>query len=94
MDDDTPRTKMLELALTFPCMQGAPGLDPFNPDVLSQWASGRASHGERVTASFLLAVWDRDSDWAGYLDVMEALEVWPPSHREPFLRWASDPWWA
>lgn len=95
MDDDTLKQKMTELAQTFPSMRGARGIDPFDPQVLNRWASGGASHGERVTATFLLAIWDRSTDWeAGRFDLMEALEVWPPSHREPFLRWASDPWWA
>jgi hypothetical protein len=94
MDDDDLAERMTELAENFPCLRGAPGVSPWDPLELNRWACGPASHGERVTARFLLAVWDRSTGWeAGPFDVMEALEVWPPSHREPFLRWALDPWW-
>lgn len=94
MNDDEQRDRMTELAKTFPCLRGAPGVSPFEPEELNRWAVGAASHGERVTATFILAVWDSSTEWgAGRFDLMEALNVWPPSHREPFLKWASDPWW-
>ena len=85
---------MTGLARTFPCLRGAPGVSPWEPAELDRWAAGPASHGERVTARFMLAVWDAATDWeAGRFDLMEALHVWSPSHREAFLEWASDPWW-
>lgn len=94
MDPADLSERMTELARTFPCLRNAPGVSPWEPTELNRWACGPASHGERVSARFLLAVWDRSTDWeAGRFDIMEALEVWPPSHREPFLRWALDPWW-
>ena len=94
MDDEELAVKMTALARTFPCLRGAPGVSPREPTELNRWACGPASHGERVTARFLLAVWDSSIAWeAGRFDVMEALRVWSPSHREPFLRWAADPWW-
>lgn len=95
MDDDKRRERMSELAEGFPCLRRAWGVRPFEPEELNRWAASGVSHGERVTASFILAVWDPSTDWeAGRFDVMEALRVWPDSHREPFLKWASDPWWA
>ena len=94
MDDERRRAMMTELAENFPCLQGTRGVNPFEPAELAHWATGPVSHGERVTASFLLIVWDSSTDWeAGRLDLMEALNVWSPSHRDPFLKWASDPWW-
>ena len=94
MNDDEQRERMTKLARSFPCLRGARGVDPFEPEELNRWAVGGASHGERVTASFLLAIWDSSTEWeTGRFDVMEALRVWPPSHREPFLRWAADSWW-
>jgi hypothetical protein len=95
MNADPTRSRMTQLALTFPCLRGAPGVDPFEPGELDRWAAGGASHGERVTARFLLAVWDASGEWAaGRFDVMEALRVRPPSHSRPFLAWAEEPWWA
>ena len=94
MDPADVDERMTELAETFPCLRHAPGVSPWGPAELNRWAAGPASHGERVSAQCLLAVWDRAVDWeAGRFDLMEALNVWGPSHREPFLRWASDPWW-
>ena len=87
MDDDELAAKMTAIARTFPCLRGAPGVSPWEPTELNRWACGPASHGGRVTAQFLLAVWDRTVDWeAGRFDVMEALQVWPPSHSGPFFR--------
>lgn len=94
MDQDHRCERMTELAMRFPCMKGAIGISPWQPFELNRWAVSGASHGERVTASFLLAVWDSSAEWeVGRFDLMEALNVWSPSHRMPFLRWASDPWW-
>jgi hypothetical protein len=94
MTDEEQRDRMTELAKSFPCLCGARGVDPFEPEELNRWAAGAASHGERVTASFILAVWDQTTDWeAGRFDVMEALRVWSPSHQKPFLEWAAEPWW-
>jgi len=63
---------------------------------LDVWAaSGVPSHGELCTARFVLAVWDPSGDWrSGRFDVMEALGVWDLAHRQVFLKWAADPWWA
>ena len=94
--DDTAQQwhpRMTNLARTFPSLQGAPGVRPWNPEELDRWAASVAAHGERVTASFILAVWNR-SEWpSGPFDVMVALRVWDLPHREAFLAWASDPWW-
>ncbi len=94
MTDEERRERMTELAQSFPCLRDAWGIEPFEPGELNRWASSGVSHGERITASFILAVWDSATEWeAGRFDLMEALNVWSPSHREPFLSWASDPWW-
>ena len=86
--------RMTKLAESFPCLRDAPGILPWDAVKLDRWAAAVASHGERVTASFVLAVWDSSTEWeAGRFDLMEALNVWPESHREPFLKWAAEPWW-
>ena len=94
MTDDEARERMTELARSFPCLRNAWGVSPFQPEELNRWAASGLSHGERVTAQFILAVWDPSTDWeAGRFDLMEALHVWPETHRVPFLLWARDPWW-
>src|SRR4051812_8026932 len=85
METEELRERMTDLAESFPCLQGARGVNPFEPEELNRWAVGGASHGERVTASFILAVWDSSTDWeAGRFDLMKALNLWSPSHREAF----------
>jgi hypothetical protein len=94
MDSDQLAAQRTRLSETFPCLRDAPGVSPWDPIALNLWAPRRASHGERVTAQFLLGIRDPSADWeAGRFDLMEALRVWPASHRDPFLRWATDPWW-
>jgi hypothetical protein len=86
--------KMATLVRGFPCLQRAAGVSPWDALELDRWATGPVSHGERLTASFLLSVWDPATEWqAGRFEVMEALRVWNLEHREAFLRWARDPWW-
>jgi len=76
MDSEHLAEKMTDLAKSFPCLRGAPGVSPGEPTELNRWACGPASHGERVTVRFLLAVWDSSVDWeAGRFDLMEALNV-------------------
>lgn len=85
---------MTAFARTFPSMRNASGVDPWRAEVLDAWAKGPASHGERVTARFLLSVWGPVVAWKlDPFDVMEALQIWDPSHRGALLRWAADPWW-
>jgi hypothetical protein len=94
MNDDEARQKMTALARTFPSMRNALGVDPWNPLHLQTWAKGPHSHGEIVTARFLLSVWDPHQSWnLERFDVMEALRVWDLPHREAFLAWGRDPWW-
>lgn len=87
--------KMTAFARTFPSMMDAPGVPLWDADTLDRWAAETPlSHGERVTARFLLAVWDPGPSWlCGRFDVMEALRIWDDEHRAAFVAWAEDPWW-
>lgn len=86
--------QMTKFARTFPCLRKAAGIEPWDSLALDRWACGPISDGERVTAQFLLAVWDAGGQWnSGQVDLMGALRLWDPPHREAFLAWASDPWW-
>ena len=93
-DEERTRPKMTAFARTFPTMRNADGVDPWDAERLEAWAKGPLSHGERVTARFLLSVWDPAHAWQlDPFDLMEALKIWDPAHHEAFLRWAADPWW-
>ncbi|MDG3008453.1 hypothetical protein [Paludisphaera mucosa] len=94
MNEERRRDRMTELAKSFPCLRDATGVSPWEPTELDRWAVSGVSHGERAAASFVLAVWDSSTEWGcGRFELMEALNVWPESHREPFLAWAKEPWW-
>ena len=87
--DSNPRFQSLVISF----MLDKPGVMPFNPHRLDESASG-ASHGERCVIQFLLNLWNSDIEWAcGTFDALEALSVWDKGQRQPFLQWASNPWW-
>lgn len=94
MDPAEIDRKMTRFAETFPCVRKADGIEPWNSLALDRWAQGPISHAERVTARFLLAVWDPGGQWKSEpFDLMEALRIWDAAHHQAFLKWAADPWW-
>ncbi len=86
---------MAAFAQTFPSMAAAPGVPLWDADTLDRWAAETPlSHGERVTAQFLLAVWNPGHTWlCGHFDVMDALRIWDEQHHAALVAWAEDPWW-
>ena len=69
------------------------GAQPFDALKLDESFNG-ASHGEKVSISFLLNVWDPGHEWqSGKFDVIDALGIWDQSKREAFCEWAREPWW-
>lgn len=59
-----PEQIITDLARQFPALKNAPGLNPWNPKALDEWASsGDASSGERAVVRFLLAVWNGSEDF-------------------------------
>ena len=88
------KAKMASFARTFPSMAKA-GTDPWDAYALDRrMAESPVSHGELLTAQFLLAVWDPATAWrCGRFELMEALRVWDDRHRAAFLAWANAPWW-
>ncbi len=66
-----------ELAQSFPSLQRGPGVRPFDALSLDAWAAGPGpSSGERITAQFILWVWDSQDQWAcGAFELRGALGV-------------------
>ena len=94
MTDEKTHKKMTAFARTFPSMRDAAGVGPWDALELDSWGSGPRSHGERVTAQFLLSVWDPGTDWkCGRFDLHEAMRVWDIEHHGAFGNWVSYPWW-
>ncbi len=50
------RPRMTELALSFPALETADGVEPFDQIALDEWARSAASHGGMLAAQFVLAV--------------------------------------
>jgi hypothetical protein len=91
----TLEASMSAFASSFHSLGNAPGVKLWDANTLDRWAAETPlSHGERVTAQFLLAVWDPNHSWAcGKFDLMEALRIWDNDHHAAFLTWVKEPWW-
>jgi hypothetical protein len=87
--------KMSKFASSFHSLRKAPGVALWDADTLDKWVTETPiSDGERVTARFVLAVWDPNHDWrCGKFDLMEALRIWDEDHHRAFLTWVQEPWW-
>lgn len=85
--------RMTTLARSFPSLEGAEGIDPWNPPLFMDWATREETDDKVVNAAgFLLSVWEgRDHDllW----DLQDSLRNWSPKDREVFIAWCREPWW-
>jgi hypothetical protein len=90
------QARTIALARQFPSLRTAPGGSPWDPEALDAWAaSGVPSSGAGWAAVFILNLWNPQEAWrAGRFDVFEAFSAWDHDHRQVFLGWATDPWWA
>lgn len=90
------RDDLTLLAESFPTLCRAPGVRPFDAEVLDTWASGPApSSGAFHAARFVLAVFNNRAPWqCGRFDIVEAMWTWDAAHRQAFLGWARAPWTA
>ena len=86
---------MEKLALTFPGLREASGLDPWDAYKFDLWADGaQVPHSARYAAQFILMIWNPEREWdTGGFEAIEALRCWDAEHRCAFLQWAAEPWW-
>jgi len=89
------RDKMSNLAETFPALQAAPGIRPWDATILDEWgASGDPGHGSVCAVRFVLSVWNPKLTYeSGRFDLHEALGVWDEENTQAFRNWINDPWW-
>lgn len=94
-----PSTYIVELAKSFPCLEGKLtlyGIAPNNWDV-DRWVemAGPWSHCERCAALFVANVWNwsyaKSKKWR--FDSVDAVSVWDAENREAFLLWSANPVW-
>lgn len=86
---------MSDLAECFPCLVNKPGVRPWDPERLDEWADqSGATASELYTARFVLHLWDGKHLWrCGRFDLLDALDFWDQVHRAAFISWVLDPWW-
>ena len=87
-----PLQTIPEMIERIPCLARRTELKPFDAYAMDEWASGPASPGERIAASFVLGVWDRHEPWkVGRFDVIEAFGRCDEKTRAVISEWAADP---
>lgn len=83
---------MTALAQSFPCsVRFAHCIDPWDAEALDAERRKGMSHGEKMTAAFLLTVFN--PAWLKF-NLHEALGVWDDAHCAAFAAWAHRPWYA
>ncbi len=87
----TDLERMTVLCRTFPSLDGADGVDPFDPMLLdTRLGSASTPLQEAHTVEFVLSLWGRCPN---EFNALSALREWDRFHRESFIAWAKDPWW-
>lgn len=81
---------MSELCDSFHVLMNTPGVRPWNPELFN--ATPRHTEATGHAASFVLNVWNSNSDWPPF-DFHEAWALWDDRNRQAFLAWAAAPWW-
>ena len=86
--------KVSVIAEKMPSLNGAPGIE--DPFVLAKWAAEPDRTAlERVTARFILAIYDPRTEWGcGRFDLDDAGLFWDEDHHRAFSEWASDYWFV
>lgn len=88
--------KLTDLARSFPTLEDADGVSPFDAEALDAWACGPVpGSGALYAAQFVLSVYNLGAPWkCGPFHAVRALAAWDRRHREAFLAWAREPWCA
>jgi hypothetical protein len=82
------------LALGFPSLRRAPGIEPWDAEALDRWAARPdRDPAARAAAQLVLGLVDSGRDWTcGRFDLREALAVWDCDHGCPFLSFLQHCW--
>lgn len=86
--EGTSTARIINLARSFHAIADLKAIEHWDANELDQWAL-TASHGEKLAAQFVLAVWNQWEEWkCGRFDVIEAFGVWDAEHWAAFRKWA------
>jgi hypothetical protein len=78
--------RLPSLARRFPCLDGAAGLDPWDPRALHAWIRERGEGSAAWHAGLLLLnLWGR-RDWPRF-DALAAARVWEEGDKQMFVDW-------
>lgn len=88
--------QMTDLAESFPGLRGVPGVRPWDPRKLDEWAAGPVpSSGALCAAQLVCTVFNWTASWTcGRFDLGRAMATWDESHKAAFAAWAQKPWLA
>jgi hypothetical protein len=89
--EGTEAARITALAQKFHAIAEHPAVVNWDANALDEWAQV-ASHGEKLTAQFVLGVWNQWEEWqCGRFDVIAAYGVWDAEHWAAFRTWADKP---
>lgn len=89
--EGTEAARITQLAQQFHAIADLTAVMHWDAKALDTWAV-TASHGEKLAAQFVLAVWNQWEEWeCGRFDVIKAYGVWDQDHWAAFRAWAEKP---
>ncbi len=82
------------LALSFPSLRRAPGIQPWDAEALDRWAAQpNRDPAARAAAQLALGFADSGRAWTcGRFDLWEALTIWDCDHGSPFVAFLQHCW--
>lgn len=84
---DLPLEKKLpSLGKRFPCLRGAPGLDPWDSSEFHEWVSQQETGSSAYHAGHLLLNLSGDGPWESF-DILAARRVWTQDDTQAFIQW-------
>ena len=83
----TIEERVSSLARRFPCLKGAPGLTPFDPEVFYAWIDIQSSDASARHAGLLILNLLGNGKWPRF-DAVRAVSVFDEENRIIFANWA------
>lgn len=79
--------RLPSLARRFPCLAGAPGLDPFSPNIFYKWILSKPPGTSTWHAGHLILNLHDKGPWAPF-DAVAAVTAFDEKNRTVFANWA------